>query len=271
MNQTINDLIEIGLTEYEAKVYTAILQKDLLSAADITKIGGVPRGRVYDIINQMIDKGFCETVPGIVKKFKAVDPETAIKNLIERQKKQEQKMLQLAEKLKSEYNNKEANATPLDYVQVLTSKHSQIKKFQELVEGAQEFIMAFTKKPYAINPDMEDVKKVSEPFKKIIDSGIKVKTVYEADDSTEHFAEWVSYFESIGEQIRIAEYLPMKMLISDNNKVMISLRNQGAQKFRVSSMVVEHSDLTTALMKLFEFYWDSSITVDEYLKKKKLN
>jgi HTH-type transcriptional regulator, sugar sensing transcriptional regulator len=220
---------------------------------------------VYDIINQLIDKGFCETVPGVVKKFKAVDPESAIKNLIEHQKKQEQKMLRIAEKLQLDYNNKKVNTTPLDYVQVLTSRHSQVKKFQELVESAREFIMAFTKKPYAINPDIEDVKKVSAPFKKIIDSGVIVKTVYEADNNTKHFTEWVSYFQSIGEQIRIAETLPMKMLISDNDRVMISLRNQGAVKFSVSSMVVKHSDLTTALIKLFEFYWDNSMTVDEYL------
>ena len=271
MKEVIGDLTELGLSEYEAKVYSAMLVQDLLTASDITKIGGVPRGRVYDIINQLIDKGFCVTVPGVVKKFRAVNPEAAVQNLIELHQKHQQKMVGIAKKLQDKFDNKKDNATPLDFIQVLTSKQSQVNKFRELVEDANEIIMAFTKKPYATNPDIEDLKKASAPFKKIIDSGVQVRTVYEADDSTENFVEWLSYFESIGEKIRIAQHLPVKMLISDKNKVMISLRNQGAGSFNVTSMVVEHSDLTTALTNLFEFYWESSMTIKEYKKTRKRN
>ncbi len=265
MGKIVDDLLEIGLTEYEAKVYSAMIHQDLLTATDITKFGGVPRGRVYDIINQLIDKGFCLTVPGVVKKFRAVEPEAAIANLIEQHQSKQQRMVDIAKKLQDKYNTKKENTTPFDFIQVLTSKQSQVKKFRELVEDATDFIMAFTKKPYAINPDIDDIKKVSAPFKKIIDSGVQVKTIYEADDSTEHFADWVSYFQSIGEQIRIAESLPVKMLISDNKTVMISLTNQATASFSVSSMVVDHTDLTAALIKLFEFYWNSSMIVDQYL------
>lgn len=271
MGEITDDLAEVGLSEYEAKVYSAMLHQELLTASDITKISDVPRGRVYDIINQLIDKGFCVMVPGAVKKFRAVDPGMAIQNLIEHQQRFQQRMLEIAERLQDKYKTKRDNTTPLDFVEVLTSKQSQIRKFQELVENAGEFIMAFTKKPYATNPDIDDLKKAGAPFKKIIDKGVKVRTIYEADDSTEHFPEWISYFESMGEVIRIADKLPVKMLISDKNKVMISLRNQGTGKFNVSSMVVEHSDLTDALINLFEFYWSGSMTLEQYLSVRKQN
>lgn len=271
MSEITDDLAEVGLSEYEAKVYSAMLHQELLTASDITKISDVPRGRVYDIINQLIDKGFCVMVPGAVKKFRAVDPRMAIQNLIEHQQRYQQRMLEIAERLQDKYKTKRDNTTPLDFVEVLTSKQSQIRKFQELVENAGEFIMAFTKKPYATNPDIDDLKKAGAPFKKIIDKGVKVRTIYEADDNTEHFPEWISYFESMGEVIRIADKLPVKMLISDKNKVMISLRNQGTGKFNVSSMVVEHSDLTDALINLFEFYWSGSMTLEQYLSVRKKN
>jgi HTH-type transcriptional regulator, sugar sensing transcriptional regulator len=270
MSNVIKDLVDIGLTEYEAKVYSTLLNHDLLAAIDISRTGDVPRGRVYDIINQLILKGFCETVPGAVKKFRAVNPGVAVNTLIEHQKKQEERMLEVAGKLESMFSRKKSSSAPFDYIQLLTSKQSQINKFREMVEDAKEFIFSFTKKPYAVNPDLEDVKKVSAPFKKIIDSGVIVRTIYEADDSTENFGEWLGYFNSIGEQIRIAHSLPMKILIADKNRVMISLRNEGAQKFGLSSMVVEHSDLTTGLMELFEFYWNKSMTIEEYLDSRKL-
>lgn len=273
MTEIINELMDIGLTEYEAQVYSAMLSQDLLKAVDITKICSVPRGRVYDILNQLVDKGFCVVVPGVVKKFKAVDPEAAIKNLIEQQKKQEQKMLEIAKKLVNKYNNKKENSTPLDYIQVLTSKQSQMKKFQELEEISKEHILTFNKKPYATNMnDLEELMKVSSPLTNIINNGIVAKGIYEVEeDNIINFTKYVSYFENIGEQVRICEELPIKMLISDNSNVMISLRNEGSVKFNVSSMIVQHSDLTSALIKLFEFYWSTSMTIEEYLKSKNLN
>ncbi len=271
MKEIINELVEIGLTEYEAKVYSTLLEQDLLSASDITKISEVPRGRIYDIIDKLIEKGFCITVPGIVKKFKAVDPDTAIKNLVDQQKKKEMRMLEVAEKLREKYNNKKENATSLDYITVLTSKQSQIKKFQELEESAEKFILTFNKRPYAISTaSMEDIKKFSEPQKKILSRGIKCKGIYEAADSKEkNFENLIRYFEEIGEDVHISKELPLKMLISDNNTVMISMRNGSADSFNLLSMVVEHSDLTSALINLFDFYWNSSLKVDEYFRTEK--
>ncbi len=272
MKEIINELIEIGLTEYEAKVYSTLLQQDLLTASDITKIGDVPRGRIYDIIDQLIEKGFCITVPGIVKKFKAVDPDTAIKNLVDQQKKKEMKMLEVAEKLQEKYNNKKKNATSLDYITVLTSKQSQIKKFQELEETSKEFILSFNKRPYTVSTaNLAEIKEFSEPLKQIIKMGIKAKGIYEADyDNSENFIQNISYSEKIGEEVRICDKLPIKMLISDNNTVMISLRNVGTEKFNLLSMVVEHSDLTTALINLFDFYWNTSMTINEFIKSIKI-
>jgi sugar-specific transcriptional regulator TrmB len=268
MKEIINELIEIGLTEYEAKVYSTLLQQDLLSASDITKIGDVPRGRIYDIIDKLIEKGFCITVPGIVKKFKAVDPDTAIKNLIDQQKKKEMKLLEVAEKLREKYNNKKENATALDYITVLTSKQSQIKKFQELEVTSKQFILSFNKRPYAANTaNLEEIKKFNEPFEQTSKKGVKAKAIYEADyDNPKNFIQMISYFEKTGEEVRICDKLPIKMLISDNNTVMLSLRNVGTEKFNLLSMVVEHSDLTMALINLFDFYWNTSKSIDEYIK-----
>ena len=271
MDDTIKQLMEIGLSEYEAKVYRTMLHRNLLSATDLTKLSGVPRGRIYDIIKQLDEKGFCETVPGIIKKFKAVDPEDAILNLIEQQKKREEKMLIISKTLQEKFNNKEENATSLDYINVLTSKQSQIKKFQELEENSKEFILSFSKVPYVTSTiSLAEIKKFSKPLENIIKKGVKAKGIYEADDKNiDKFTQWLKYFRKIGEEVRISDELPIKMLIADNNTVMLSLRNEGVEKVNLLSMIVEHSDLTNALIKLFNFYWESSLTIEEYIKSRK--
>ncbi len=273
MNDIKEKLVEAGFTEYEAKAYSILLKRKYLTATEISKLGGIPQGRIYNIISLLERKGFCVTIPGAVKKFKAVNPKTAFTGIIEKQVKTIEKIKLLTDTLEQEFNNGEENASPLDYIQVLTSKQSQINKFQELLENAKEYTLVFNKKPYAINTaNIEDIKKFSVKEKELIQRGTKVKGIYEADnDNAENFSKVVSYFESIGEELRICDELPMKILISDNSTVMISLRNEGEDgRFNLSSMVVEHTDLTKALKKLFEFYWNASMTLDEYLKSRNL-
>lgn len=269
MSKSINELTELGLMEYEAKAYNTLLEQNLLSASDIAKISGVPRGRIYDIINQLIEKGFCITIPGTVKKFKAVDPESAIRNLIEQQRKREQTMLEISKKLQSRYTAKKEKTPPIDFIKILTSKQSQIKNFHELETSAEKFIFSFSKGPYITSTvSMEDIKNFSQPLKDMVKRGIKAKGIYEIPDSNvKEFIQWIKYFEQIGEEVRVNKNLPMKMLISDNNAVMLSLRNEGVEKNNLLSMVVEHSDLTTALINLFDFYWNTSMTINEFSKE----
>ncbi len=58
MNELIAQLKELGLTEYEAKAYTALVQNSHVSAYQVSKNSGIPRARIYDILNGLVEKGF---------------------------------------------------------------------------------------------------------------------------------------------------------------------------------------------------------------------
>ncbi len=255
MVNIISELLEIGFTEYEAKVYSVLLKQNVASATEITKIGNVPRGRIYDILNLLIEKGFCVTVPSTVKKFKAVNPEVAIHNLIELQKRKEQRMLETAKKLQEVYNNQKDTTSPLDYIQILTSKPSIIKKAEDIAQNCNKIFRTFNKPPY--------VKK----YDNIIRKGPKFKAIYEIEeDNPEDFINCIKSYNQKGEEIRLIEKLPLKFIISDENTIMFTLKNRVGLKNDLTSMVVEHSDISYALIELFEIYWERAITLDEYLK-----
>jgi len=42
------------------------------------------------------------------------------------------------------------------------------------------------------------------------------------------------------------------------------------KKNNFTSVVIEHSDLTDALIELFDLYWEKSMTLEEFLEKKDL-
>jgi Cd2+/Zn2+-exporting ATPase len=62
--ELIDGLSEIGLTEYEAKVYLALLQEHPASGYRISQGSGVPRSMVYQALGRLEAKGFVMKATG---------------------------------------------------------------------------------------------------------------------------------------------------------------------------------------------------------------
>jgi len=75
-------LTALGLTTYEAKVYLALLRRDSFAAADVARLAGIPRQRIYDVLSTLVHKGLASQRPGSPVKYSATDPESAIERLL---------------------------------------------------------------------------------------------------------------------------------------------------------------------------------------------
>ncbi|EPZ54575.1 sugar-specific transcriptional regulator TrmB family protein [[Clostridium] sordellii ATCC 9714] len=58
MQQKINLLNKIGLTDSEAKVYLALVQNGSLSGYEASKMSLVPRSKIYNVLESLVSKGF---------------------------------------------------------------------------------------------------------------------------------------------------------------------------------------------------------------------
>ena len=68
-------LRQIGLTEYESKVYLALLSKGQMSAYELAEKAGLYRQVTYDSLKRLMEKGYVSNVlEGKTKLFKAIDP-----------------------------------------------------------------------------------------------------------------------------------------------------------------------------------------------------
>ncbi|MEW6425445.1 MAG: helix-turn-helix domain-containing protein [Bacillota bacterium] len=54
---TVDYLVELGLTVYEAKAYLALLKYHPSKAHEVSKLSGIPAARVYEIISRLVEKG----------------------------------------------------------------------------------------------------------------------------------------------------------------------------------------------------------------------
>lgn len=71
-----SDLIELGFTDYEAKAYIALLQKNPATAYEIAKNATVPTSKIYEVLVKLAEKGvISEFEENNKRKYIPMDPE----------------------------------------------------------------------------------------------------------------------------------------------------------------------------------------------------
>ena len=73
----LEQLTRIGFTEYEAKVYLALLRQNPATGYQISKDSGVPRSMVYETLSRLHGRGLVlETVEGRATLYRPLPPQT---------------------------------------------------------------------------------------------------------------------------------------------------------------------------------------------------
>jgi HTH-type transcriptional regulator, sugar sensing transcriptional regulator len=78
MDSAVENLVHLGLKEYEAKIYVALTGLGEANVRRIHEVSGVPRPRVYDVLNALDEKGFIEIRQGSPLMYKAVRPDIVV-------------------------------------------------------------------------------------------------------------------------------------------------------------------------------------------------
>jgi sugar-specific transcriptional regulator TrmB len=76
--RAIETLEAVGLTTYEATVFVALSRIPSGTAKDVSDIADVPRTRVYDLAEQLQDRGLVEIRDGSPREFRAVSTDEAV-------------------------------------------------------------------------------------------------------------------------------------------------------------------------------------------------
>jgi sugar-specific transcriptional regulator TrmB len=77
----VSALTRIGLTEYQARVYTGLSRMHSGTAREVADASGVPRARVYDTLNALHDRGIVDIQQSTPRVYLAVPADTAIEVL----------------------------------------------------------------------------------------------------------------------------------------------------------------------------------------------
>src|SRR5512144_1989239 len=97
MRQISNELVEslktLGLTEYEAKVYSALVLFDKTEVKQIYEYLDAPKPSVYQSLKTLMDKGLVQVISAKPAVYRAMPPAIAIEHMAEVHRKAEESAL----------------------------------------------------------------------------------------------------------------------------------------------------------------------------------
>ncbi len=257
----VRQLGRLGLTSYEAKAYVALLRRDSSTAAEVARVAGLPRQRIYDVLGSLVERGLASARPGNVVKYGATAPEIALEQLVQRQREElsrlERDTAEVIERLMPQFEAGRVHTDPLEYIEVLRDREAINSRFGELQAGIRDEILVFTKPPYA-TPPQENVEGLD------VVRSHRARAVYEYsafDDPA--FTEGVRRFIEAGEDARFVPELPLKLVVIDETIVMFGMDDPVAGGGRSTIVVVEHPQLAGVLKIAFETVFESGLTFDE--------
>jgi sugar-specific transcriptional regulator TrmB len=258
---SVDRLVRIGLTQYEARLYVALIRRDGSTPADLARVTRVPRPRVYDVVDSLVAKGLAVHRPGHAAGYVAVDPKQAMAQLVEEQGRRLEMMRAdaqaAADELSPAFAEGNQHRDPLDYVEVIRDRDALTRRFDRLQATVEREFLAFSREPAVVSVE-QNVVGLEMAATHI------VRNIYELSllrDPRRRAG--VRRFIELGEQARFVETLPLKLAVVDERVVMFALPDPIAGRDDLTSVVIEHPDLAAALKITFEAVWTSGLTFDQ--------
>ncbi len=266
----LQKLSEIGMTNWEAKLYMAMLERPEATAAELHRISGVLRTKVYEWLEQMVKRGYClERVEGKRRYYRAVRPK-----LVEQSFKQywENKLnigSHTFNALEDLYKQQLHVDRSLDAIQVIRSKDQINQTYLTLIEESESEYFSFTRSPYSFVGDEKMLQRQEETLvKKISTPGYTARSLYMIEPESENWiCNTIEKTIANGEISRVAENLPVKMYIFDSKKVLLALPTVPGQSVSDFTMIIiEDPGFAANSLISFETIWEKSLSYDDWSK-----
>jgi len=129
-------LLKLGLTEYEAKAYLSLLRENPVNGYSLSKNSGIPRSRIYDVLQSLIAKGLV---------FKSLDDNANFYPLdldlfVSRVERESQEVLASFKNLAGSYLVSPADTGSIKQI---TGQDNIIKIARDMIAGARQRISLY--------------------------------------------------------------------------------------------------------------------------------
>jgi len=266
MERLLDDLTDLGLSGYEAAAYMTLCGRGGLAPSELASRARVPRQRIYDVLESLATKGLCSARDTSPRTYYAVDPAFALEALsqqraeaLERERERTaKKAYDLIGELSPIFQAGRGLNDPLSYIDVLSEPTRIAALALEMARAARVRVNACIRKPMILSQE-QNWRFLREPLER----GVLYRAVYErAALEDAEMLEWMATFQEWGQQIRIADHLPIKMQAFDDSVALLSMQDPVGGPPSFTAITVRHEGTVAFLNMAFERLWEQSQPYD---------
>jgi sugar-specific transcriptional regulator TrmB len=250
-------LQHLGLNAYEARSYLVLLGHSRFKALELAPRAHVPRQKIYEVLDSLVEKGFARVVQDRTKLFSAVEPNLAIPAYLARKRQfveqeltdQARSASNLMEDLSGLYSEGKGGRGTLDFLRIVAEPTQTASEYQRMLAEVKAEYLEFSRPPYAVDPLDEKL------VKQACARGVSCRLLMESGTLDEHHRQRLVEYAAAGVEIRQAPSLPLKLALFDDRNGLIALLDPVISRPTWTSLVFDHPGLGEAMKHLFEDRW----------------
>lgn len=246
-DQIVESLQELGLTEYQSRAYVAAVRLGTARPNDLADESGVPQARVYDVIDDLEDRGLVEVHQrSRGKEVSAPPPEQALDGLKERHITEFTETANgAAAALSRLHERKQADGA---FVSMVSHRESALRHAERAIESAEWWLTL------SLSPDR--YRQLADAIEAALDRGVTVRLLLRADDresGSDGALSDLSFPDGL--RVRYRELADTFVLADRTYGVYSSARPQGAAE---PYLIMQEPNLVLVFQSYAEQIWPAS-------------
>lgn len=275
----VDKLKYLGFTDYEAKVFIALLKGSMMSASEIADDAKIRRTDVYNILKSFVEKGYCNDIEtNAIQKYELIDPDIILDKLERKINAVRQKELDTLKEtfneLKPLRRTKESESVKRVNIELIRgyNQHRE-SKFLELLKNAKKEILFMVKLEHVI------MNEIDATAKKFMKNGGVIKSLYQISDnfrikkdnkwskgSTSDLVKACEFYEKSGEILRLSNGAVPNMTIFDRELVFLNITDKTLPKHNEADVIIKNKEFAENMIVVFESLWEKSQELKDFKK-----
>lgn len=250
-------LQQLGLNAYEARTYLVLLGHSKFKALELAPRAHVPRQKIYEVLDSLVEKGFARVVQDRTKLFSAVEPNLAIPAYLARKREaveheltdQARYATNLMQDLAGLYTEGQGGRGTLDFLRIVSEPSQIAAEYRAMLSVVTSEYWEFSRPPYAVDPLDELLVRQART------NGVSCRLLIESGTLDDPHRARLFDYAAEGVEIRQASSLPLKLALFDGRCGLIALLDPVISKPTWTAVVFDHAGFGEAMKHLFEDRW----------------
>ena len=206
----------LGLSEYEAKVYVALIEAGQGKARNLSITSGVPRTKVYSVLRKLIDIGLVVEIPEEPRRFAPTPPRRALHTYLESFQSMAENLVSVVSSLEESFKKAESEERlQRGEVWVIKGRQEILRKIREMLTKAKHSVDLATNE----NGMVLLYKEFNRLFDELDERSVKVKIVTSNSSNNQHVLSELKYMC----KVKQAHFqLPMIYLCTDEKPFLLA-------------------------------------------------